>query len=216
MKYKVQKLDDRHIPQLEVFCKRAGEAGYKNNSSLESLKFGKQYDLLEPPDYWGIFKEDEIISICGAHLWDDEISEGKSFRVLFRGAALPEYLNVIPILSKTHMNSLQFAVMMPHSIKLGLEKGCKNFYITTSHGPHNASGRQDKVHKIFQLLAKQDIIKFHKVARLFYVPQTIWKLDLGVYYQLLRNFHNTRMELFDGLDDEYMEIYNNGFNIVSE
>jgi hypothetical protein len=114
------------------------------------------------------------------------------------------------------MNSLQFAVMMPHSIKLGLDRGIKNFYITTSHGTHNASGRQDRVHKIFELLAKQDIIKFHKIARLFYVPQTVWKLNLDRYYELLRNFHNTRMELFEGLDDEYLEIYNNGFNIVSE
>lgn len=197
MKYKVAKLSDNHIEELKAFCHECDIAGYNNNNSLEKMKWGQQYDLQSIPNYWGIFDDTKLITVSGCHIWDDDFTNGMSMRLLFRSATLPGYENIVPILSKTHMNSTPFSVLMPLQIEYGLSLGINNYFITTSHGKHDASGKMNRTHRALELLAKQSIVDYYGIHKVYYTSQTVWKLNLEKYNLALNTFESTKNQLFN-------------------
>lgn len=197
MKYKVEKLTDNHLDKLEIFCNECDLAGYNNNNSLEAIKWGQQYDLQSIPEYWGIFDNNKLITLSGCHVWDDDFTKQKAMRLLFRSATLPGYENIVPVLSKTHMNSTPFSVLMPLQIKYGMSIGIETYFITTSHGKHDASGKMNRTHRALELLAKQSIVDYYGIHRVYYTSQTVWKLNLEKYFVALKTFEPTKNQLFN-------------------
>ena len=210
--YSVIKLDETHTSMVEEFCYEAKLAGYLNNASLEAMKFNDQYDLKEVPAFWAVIKNEKIISVSGCHCWADEFEELSMMRCLFRSATLPYYDKVVKGLSKYHMNSLPFSIMLPLQINYGLKKGVKNFYITTSNSDHDASGKMKRTHRALQLLERVGIVKFDNDEIVYSTPQTKWEIHLDNYLEALRGFHSARINAGIQADREYLDIIYNGFS----
>ena len=186
----VVKLETEHIPLLEKFCKECEDLGYNNNSSLTAMKFGAMYDLGEVPAFFGTVVDGELAAIAGSH----SIGE-KKLRCGFRGAVLPRFSNIITGLSKTHMTNLSWAPLMPESIIEGLDRGFEEFFITTSHTDHDASGKMHRTHRAMQLLAKQGIMELQGEIMLYHTPQTLWRFNLPRFFESVKAFDPIRNEL---------------------
>lgn len=203
-------LNRSYIKQLKEFCDFSDRAGYHNNASIEQMKFGGKYDLIEIPRFWAAFYNDKIISVSGSHLLEDNTG----LRCLFRSATLPEYDKMISGLSKNHMTSLPFSMILPLQINNGLGRGIRNFYITTSSNDHDASGKMKKTHRVMQLLEKNRIVSHCEDRELYSVIQSKWKIDLDVYLAAIRNFYKSKKESNLFFDQEYIKIVEQGFKIV--
>lgn len=202
----VVKLQSSHTQSLQVFCDRCNEAGYRNNGSLESMKWDSCYDLPQRPVFWALIKDQQIISVSGCHRWDNLDSNHDQLRCLFRSATLPEFQNIVQGLSKNHMNSVPFSMLLPHQVLWGLENGHRNFIITTSHAQHDASGKMSRTHRALTLLAKTGIVDREGEEVIFYTPQTKWKLNLSRYHQVLQNFEPIRKSLGITYDMEISDL----------
>lgn len=210
--YSVIKLTQEHVNLVEDFCYQAGQAGYSNNSSIQAMKFGAEYDLREVPSFWGVVVDNKLISVSGCHHWRDDDDLPTMMRCLFRSATLPEYEGVVPGLSKYHMNSLPFSVMLPLQINQGLANGVEHFYITTSNGSHDASGKMKRTHRALQLLERVGLVKYAGDEIFYSTPQTKWEIHLDNYLEAIRGFHSTRTKLNFESTREYLDIVHNGFS----
>jgi hypothetical protein len=112
------------------------------------------------------------------------------------------------------MNSLPFSILLPYQIVQGLNQGIKDFYITTSNGDHDASGKMKRTHKALSLLAKRGIVDFAGDEVIYYTNQSKWKINLSNYYNALKSFHATRVQLGIDLSDDYFLLMQQGFNIA--
>lgn len=186
----VVKLSQKHNELILNFCTNCDLAGYKNNNSFESMKWGYQYDLPDHARFWALIVNNEIASIGGVHKL-----ENRKLRCLFRGATLPKYSNIIPGISRYHMNSIPFSILMPYQLSWGIKNNYNEFYITTSHGSHDASGKMSRMHKAISLLTKNNIVTFSSEEIIYNIPQTIWRLNLKEYVQALKIFEQTRQRL---------------------
>lgn len=196
--YNVIQLTADHTSLLTKFCRAADAAGYINNGSLPAMKFLGKYDLEAPATFWGIEFNGTLISVSGCH-----VSNG-SMRCLFRSATLPEFDSVVPGLSKNHMNSLPFSVMLIHQIALGLESGITEFYITTSSGEHDASGKMKRTHRAMQLLARTGLVSYLKDEIVYNTEQSLWNIDLEKYLRALESFEQTRSKIGIHLTEKYV------------
>jgi len=205
-----------HTKLVQEFCDECKKHGYLNNSSLKLMKFNGEYDLKEIPCFWGIYHDKKLISISGSHCWygQGELEGVPFMRCLFRSATLPEYQKLISGLSKNHMNSLPFGVLLPYQINKGLREGVEHFYITTSNGDHDASGKMKRTHRILQLLEKTKIVKYAGDGIFYSTPQTKWELNVVNYYETLKKFHPTRLNYNIDVSQEYLSIIENGFEGV--
>lgn len=208
----IVKLTESNIDLLEEFCVKAREAGYSNNSSPQKMKFFGHPDLASTPHFWGLVKDGKLASVSGYHLWPDADRNLTTMRCVFRSATLPEYDGIIPGISKNHMNSVPFSILLPFQLRHGMQHGARDYIITTSHGEHNASGKMHRTHRAMELLSKRGIMKYHREHVVYHIPQTLWKINMPAYYQALKSFHPMRQSLgFTGFDDIYEDIINNGF-----
>jgi len=208
----ILELNQTYLKLIEEFCESCGRYGYKNNSSIDLMKFGGEYDLGEVPRFWGAVINNKLISVSGCHHWKTVDGIPNMMRCLFRSATLPEHQNIIPGLSKHHMNSLPFSAMLPYQIDSGLAEGVRHFYITTSNSDHDASGKMKRTHKVMQLLEKNSIVKYAGDEIFYSTPQTKWEINVENYLEVLRSFHNKRCYLNLGLDDRYYRIIEFGFS----
>lgn len=190
MEFKVIKLQEEHTDLLEKFCAECNSLGFNNNASPSVMKFNGKYDLNEVPTFFATIIDGEIASVSGSHSFTDD-----ELRVGFRAAALPRFQGIIKGLSKTHMTNLVWAPLMPETILDGLERGYKEFSITTSHTDHDASGRMHRTHRALQLLSKQGIVDYAGIETLYHVPQTKWKFNLTRFFETVRAFEPIRQEL---------------------
>ena len=188
------------------FCRRSQLLGFENNASLEMMKFGKS-DLPAPAHFWGVVDKGMIVSVSGCHKIDDH-----SMRCLYRSATLPEYSNLVPGISKNHMNSLPFSHLLPLQINQGLAEGITEFFVTTTDGTHDASGKMLRTHKALQLLAKNQIVELVGCVEMYDKNQVKWKINLTRYHQALVSFHPVRLKMGISLSEEYFHIIRNGFN----
>lgn len=183
---RVVKLSQNHTELVERFCEACQVAGYGNNSTLAAMKWGGTYDLPSPAQWWALIDDDQILSISGCHGIGDH-----QLRTLFRSATLPQYQKLIPGLSKTHMNSVPFSILLPHQIRWGLDNGYREFYITTSHGEHDASGKMWRTHRAMSLLSKTGIVEHYGEEVVYHTPQTIWRINVERYWSARRAADDT-------------------------
>jgi hypothetical protein len=204
-------LNNNHLKLLEDFCNESKLVGYQNNSSIENMKFGNRYDLDEIPKFWAGFYNNKIISVSGSHKWIGSNND-ISIRCLFRSATLPEYSGLISGLSKNHMNSLPFSMILPYQIVDGLKQGISEFYITTSSQGHDASGKMKRTHRSLQLLAKNKIVEKVSDEIVYYTIQSKWKVNLDNYLKILRVFYESKKNSNLFFDDLFIEIIEQGFD----
>jgi hypothetical protein len=168
---------------LLKFCSSCDLAGYANNRSLQSMKLDWCLDL--GGAFYTSRLENEIISVSGCHPLKEVGSD--VYRILFRGAELPQYKNYHGIMSKTHMGSIPFFYHVPLQIKYGQEVGYKRFVITTNWT--NSISSMEKSHRVFNLLERQGLVtKLVDKMMLFYTEQSVWELDLDMYFKLRTEF----------------------------
>ena len=84
MTMKIVPITDELIPALEVFCQKAKEQGYINNSSLKAMRFKWCKKVGE---YFCAYKNNEIVAVAGCHPFPEASKDG--WRILFRGCQLP-------------------------------------------------------------------------------------------------------------------------------
>lgn len=189
----VVKLSQNHTELVEEFCVRCGEAGYENNSTLAAMKWGDQFDLPSPAHWWALIDGEQILSISGCHHIKDH-----QLRTLFRSATLPQYQKLIPGLSRNHMNSVPFSILLPHQIRWGLDNGYGEFYITTSHGEHDASGKMWRTHRALTLLSKIGIVEHRGEEVVYHTPQTVWRINIERYWAARKSADDTIKKIING------------------
>lgn len=189
-KLQVAKLSQKHTDLLQNFCHKCKQAGYENNSSLEAMKWNGIYDLPDRARFWALIVNNEIVGISGVHKFNN-----KKLRCLFRSAVLPNFQNIVPGISRNHMNSAPFSILLPYQISWGIQNNYEEFFITTSHGSHDVSGKMSRTHKALSLLSKRHVVDFYSTEVVYNIPQTIWHLNLQKYMEILKKFENTRQAL---------------------
>lgn len=164
-------LNETHKNQLLEFCESCAEKGYKNNDSLDSMKY--QWCLDNGGTWYGSFIGNKLIAVSGVHNFP-EISPN-AVRVLFRGAQI---VNPYAGLTKHHMSSIPFRDHLP----LAIEKyENKQLYIT-SNITNDASGRMNMVHQIMHRLRSQGILTLIvESMELFYTEQSVWRINKESY-----------------------------------
>jgi len=151
---------------LMYFINQCKQRGYKNNNSLQAMKWDW---CLENGAWFATYNElDEIISISGIHRWED------GYRALFRGAQIQTRLCG---LNRHHMQSYCFADQLPLQIE---HAGVYPIYITTNL-ENDTSGRMNRVDKMFHKLALQKLVTFVERKEVFYTEQNVWKLNVRNY-----------------------------------
>lgn len=201
---KIVKLQNKDIPLVKKFCDECKSVGYENNSSISLMKWGGDEDLKHPPDFWALIVDNEIASISGSHYFGiHQEPDVYQLRCLFRSATLPRYSRLITGMSKNHMNSIPFSLLLPFEIMHGIEQGYKHFYITTSNAEHDASGKMKRTHRALELLSKTRIVDFVSEEKIYSTSQTKWKINLFRYYDAQLKFRTVRDSLNIQSDFDY-------------
>lgn len=170
---------DRHLGFVEEFCQQCKLAGYKNNESIEAMKL--DWCLSQGGQFFLTYLDDRIISLSGCHPLS-EISKN-TYRVLFRGATLPEYQNLTGAMSKTHMNSIPFFYHVPRQISWAKQVGRDCIVVTTNYENIEIKS-MSKSHRVFYSLAKQGIVdQLVEKMKLFYTDQAVWQINENEYFK---------------------------------
>jgi hypothetical protein len=169
---------------LEQYFKKCSSHGFKNNASAEAIKLDWCLDL--GGQFFLTYADDQVVSVSGCHPLP-ELGE-KVYRILFRGATLPQYQNFLNVVSKTHMNSITFLHHVPKEIDWAKEVGYTKFVVTTNwDNPEIPS--MNKSHRTFKLLERQGIVKcLEEKIKLFYTDQTVWELNVDRYQKVRKDF----------------------------
>lgn len=171
--------DFNQINAVEEFCIQCKLAGYKNNDSTKSMKL--EWCLASGGQFFLTYLDDKIISLSGCHPLPE--AGVNVYRILFRGATLPQYQNLHGTLSKTHMNSIPFYYHAPKQLAWAEAAGYNECAITTNHSNKDGIVSMNKSHRVLQLLEKQNIVScLHKNLLLFNNQQTVWKLNVDNYF----------------------------------
>lgn len=172
-KITVKILDKKNLYELETFCKKCDDLGYKNNSSLKEIRWEKTKSWGE---FWGGWHKDKLISIAGAHPLPEV--KHNAVRVLFRGCqTYSPYVG----LNASHMNSVPFRDILPYQIDKYLDN---DLYITTNIYKDN-SGKMHRTHKVMQLLSKKGIVDLYIDDMILYnTNQSVWKLNKDRYFEI--------------------------------
>lgn len=165
-------ITDELVPALQLFCKKAKQLKYENNSSLKAMKFDW---CKEQGEYFCAIKDNEIVAVAGCHPLP-EINPN-AWRILFRGCELPMQ-DTFRGLGKGDWNSITQREMIPKFIEY-----CPTdeLYITTNTYHEHSNGKAARNHKLMGLLARQGILDKHSEMMLYYTEQTVWKLNIEEY-----------------------------------
>lgn len=172
----IRHLSNKDLDAVKAFCIECKTAGFKNNSSLQDLKWGDVYDLPSKPEYWAAFDQDQIIFLAGCHRYKFATN---TLRCLFRSASLPNYKNKQKGLRKTYTNSL-VKYILHEQIQYGLANDYDQFVITTNTENDN-SGKMQKTHRVYQNYFKNGIVEYLGDVEYYYTQQSIWKVNLEKY-----------------------------------
>jgi hypothetical protein len=160
---------------LEEFCNQCALHGYKNNDSLESMRL--DWCISVGGQFFLTLLDTKVISVSGCHPLMDY------YRVLFRGATLPEYQNIFGVPSKTHMGSIPFFSHMPLQIAWAKSKGYATQVVTTNISNPDGIMSMSHSHRVFQLLEKQQIVScLHENISIFNTDQSVWQINYDQYF----------------------------------
>lgn len=162
---------DELIPELEIFCEKAKELGYTNNSSLKAMKYEW---CKEQGEYFCAIKGNDIVAVAGCHPLP-EVGPN-AWRVMFRGAQLPGY-NKSFGLNKYHMSAITWREILPAQIQFC---DTEELYITTNVD-YDASGKMNKIHRLFRSLHKLGMVDYQGREFLYQTEQSVWKLNINEY-----------------------------------
>ncbi len=107
---KIEIITNDLIPKLEIFCEKAKELKYENNSSLKAMKFDW---CKEQGEYFCAIKNNDIVAVAGCHPLP-EVSPD-AWRIMFRGCELPQ-TDTFKGLGKGDWNSITQREMIPKFI----------------------------------------------------------------------------------------------------
>jgi len=165
-------LIDELIPELEIFCDKAKELGYTNNSSLKAMK----YDWCkEQGEYFCAIRDDEIVAVAGCHPLP-EVGPN-AWRIMFRGCELPQ-TDTFKGLGKGDWNSITQREMIPKFIEW---IPSDELYITTNTDHEHSNGKASRNHRLMGLLARQGILYYEGRMILHQTEQALWKLNIDEY-----------------------------------
>lgn len=151
---------------LEIFIEECDKRGFKNNNSLEVMKFHR---TIEEGGTWFVtYDNDKIVGLSGLHKFKD------GWRALYRGCQL---YSIPGGLTKNHMNCWMFKYHLPIVIDLVDDSP---IYITTNT-ENDASGSMLRLNKLYYILRKNGIVDHISKEEVFGVQQNIWKLNNDVY-----------------------------------
>jgi len=158
-------------PELEQFCKDCSVQGYHNNSSTQAMKFDW---CIEQGGTWWVTKNNmgKILAVSGIHPFMD------GFRALFRGAQIEsrqhKTLNKYKLQDYTFSEHLYEQIQWANSNKI---------YVTTNVS-NDASGKMNRVHRSAKVLEKQGVFKYMYDKEIYYVNQSIWKVNIDRYNEI--------------------------------
>lgn len=162
------------IPQLNVFCNECALLGYKNNSSIESMKLKW---CKSNGEFFCALKDEKIIAVAGCHKFIQiERWYSNPWRILFRGCELPGNDN-FKGLGKGDWNSITQREFIPIFIEY-----CKseNLFLTTNIEADKNS-KMHRNHRLMTLLSKQKILDHVNDITIYNVYQSVWKLNIREY-----------------------------------
>ena len=173
------------ISAVEEFCRACELFGYKNNTSVKSMRLDWCLNL--GGQFFLTYSNDKIISLSGCHPLPE--AGEYVYRILFRGATLPEYQNLHGTLSKTHMNSIPFYSHVPRQVNWAKTSGYNTYAITTNHSNKDGIESMSKSHRVLGLLEKQKLVTCLQYDLwLFNNVQSVWGLNLDNYTAARNNF----------------------------
>ena len=174
-----------HLPALKEFCLKCLFQGYSNNSSIDTMRL--EWCLDEGGQFFLTYLDDILISVSGCHPLPQAGPD--CYRVLFRGATLPEYQNLFKIVSKTHMSSIPFFSHLPLQVEWAKSKGYTTPVVTTNWNNPDGIESMSHSHRVFQLLARQGLVNcLVEKLELFHTAQSVWAVNLDRYSQARTQF----------------------------
>lgn len=165
-------------PAVRDFVEQCKILGYKNNSSLESMKW--QWCLDQGGMWYGTedYTGSTLVSITGIHPFKD------GYRALFRGAQL--WPRRVQGLNRYQMQSWGIYDHLPLQIDYA---DSNPIYITTNIS-NDASGRMNRIHKSFTIMAKGGMVEYLGDESVYFTMQSIWKLNIDKYFQIRKRHEN--------------------------
>ncbi len=164
---------------LDSFCKKCKDLGYNNNKDLKAMKY---YWLLARGGVWHCVKDADlnIVSLAGCHPLP-QVND-KAWRVQFRGVQLPHDYGTG--LSKYFMSSLIWRLILPYQLEFlkNTHNNTQEIYCSTTNLDN--SGRMHRIHKMFFILEKLDLVVKYADMELYNTDQTVWKINTKKYYEV--------------------------------
>lgn len=171
-KFEVRQIFNRHRPHVEKFLKKCSDLNYKNNVSLESIKWDW---CLKEGSWWATYNSNnEIISISGMHPFKD------GYRTLFRGAQTETRL--VKGLNRYQFQSWPMYAHLPMQIEWARWQGKDKIYITTNV-INDASGRMNRIHNSFAPLHKAGVVDYLGDEEIFFTQQSVWLVNIEKYFE---------------------------------
>ena len=176
----IVKLNIKDEILVEEFCKECDLLNFKNNSSLEKMKwhFG-----LENGGWFAAMFENKIYSLAGYHKFDIN-----SYRVLFRGAQLPGH-NPTIVSKNIFSVMVHWTYLLHEQIKeIMLKDQNAKIYISTNVEENVDAPTSHRLSKsMAPLLAKRGLLNLEKKDIILYnTRQHLWRLNVE-QYQLMRS-----------------------------
>ena len=156
------------FPQLETFFDTAKELKYLNNVSKRAMKYDWCLDF---GGMWhcAIDDNNRMVSLAGCHPLPEV--DDNAWRVMFRGVQIPGDYGFG--LSKYHMSALTWRLLLPLN--------------SNSNLLHDASGKMNKTHRLFQQLEKLGMVEHYNDMELYHTDQSVWKLNKEKYMEVRSN-----------------------------
>lgn len=160
-----------HLDDLLIFCERAKEQRLVNNRSLKDIKLTDDIGLFL------IYKDKIIISMSYIHDFSNYYKN--TWRCFTRTATLKEYRHkFIPtsksLISCAGINSLTLSKQVDYAFNNGAEQ----IYFTTNSSYENGFNGSNKMDRVLKQLVKKDSrFDFIEEREIYYVPQSVWKLN---------------------------------------
>lgn len=176
---------------LTKFYAEAENRGFKNNSNkkilIDSISKEREWQV------WILYHNDEIVGTTAAHSFDEMGKD--SYRIAVRSCAFTDKMPIKRLRTRTGIIEHQH-VSPQFFMTAGIEWAGKNknFYITSNK---NGWGTQQRVHRTWApTLAKTGCLT--NCGEIFYrgVDQTVWKVDVDVFYQQLNQYGRWPIEVF--------------------
>lgn len=154
--------------ELKAFIEECKERGFKNNDSLDSMKWQRTLD--QGGAWFATYDGSHIVGLSGVHPFRD------GYRALFRGCQL---YSIPGGLTKNHMNCWMFKYHLPYVIY----STDKPIYITTNT-VNDASGSMVRLDRLYKILERRGIVDHVSKEMLNGVEQNIWKLNVDTYLEV--------------------------------